>query len=180
MTKRRLATCSIPRIRPGEFRGCPSSLDEDGRTVVERSFNFEFYGEMPVLVDFRHPNPSGENVVYYVAAHISQPKIAPGWMVRAGREMHIILDRVVALVVVEPYSRPGLTPPPAIHIVNASDYDPAHRILVRSVSVRTHRTKARACPFSRPRAFRSNSRPAIRRSTSCAFCEWSRKGLREW
>jgi hypothetical protein len=38
--------------------------------------------------------------VYYVAAHIGQPKIAPGLDGRVQVvEMHIILDRVVALVV---------------------------------------------------------------------------------
>jgi hypothetical protein len=42
-------------------------------TVVELSFNLEFYSEMPVVRGglLTVPNPLGEDVVYYVAVHIS-------------------------------------------------------------------------------------------------------------
>ncbi len=68
---------------------------------------------------------------------------------------------------------PGLTPPPASHIVKPCGLwsRPSSPC---AVGVRPNSPPQRtSVSSSSPRAFRSASRPAIGRSTSRAFCAWS-------
>ena len=132
------------------------------------------------------------------AVHVGEPEIAAGVAIRQTLvvqaeqvqdrrvqvvEVDLVLDRVVAVVVGRAVRRPGFTPPPASHMVNAS------RIVVAAVgALRSRRAAELAAPDDErvlqqaarlqivqaaPAIGLSTSRGVLLRGRACSSACWS-------